>query len=372
MKLQELVSYLDSAVPLTFQEDYDNSGLQCGNTDKEIASALVTLDVTEAVLDEAVTAGCDVIISHHPLIFSGIKQLTGKTVTQRILLKAIKNDIAIYSAHTNLDAFKNGVSRKMADKINLKNVKALLPLKDQLLKLVVYIPENYLDQVRDAIFEAGAGMIGNYDLCAFTSPGTGSFRGNDKSRPFTGESGKMHFEKEIRFETVMFTHLKEKVIKAMTGAHPYEEVAYDLYALENKNMYEGMGCVGELPVAMEEADFLKYISSVFQAESIRHSKFTGKMISKVALCGGSGASLLHEAVSSGAHTFVTADVKYHTFFEAEDKILLADIGHFESEKFSAEILFGLINKKFPKFAVRFSEINTNPINYLYDGKSKNT
>ena len=233
MKLKDLCSYLDSAVPLSFQESYDNSGLQVGLADKEISSAMITLDVTEDVLNEAGYAGCDLIISHHPLIFNGIKSVTGNSYTERILIKAIKKDIAIYSAHTNLDIFRNGVSRKMAEKLNLQNVKVLSPLKNSLLKLVTYIPESHLEKVRNALFEAGAGVIGNYDQCGFTTSGTGSFRGNENTKPFVGEKGKIHFEKEIRFETILFSHLKDKVIKALLEVHPYEEVAYDIYALEN-------------------------------------------------------------------------------------------------------------------------------------------
>ncbi len=364
MNLKDLCSYLDSAVPLSFQEGYDNSGLQVGFPEKEVSSALITLDVTEEVIDEAVSGKCDVIVSHHPLIFNGIKKITGRTFTERILYKAVKHDIAIYSSHTNLDVFSNGVSRKIAEKLKLHNIKVLSPVKNSLVKLVTYIPESHLEKVREAIFKAGAGVIGNYDQCGFTISGTGSFRGNENTKPFVGEKGKIHFEKEIRFETVLFSHLKEKVIKVLLEVHPYEEVAYDIYTLENNNVEIGLGCIGEFNDAMCEEDFLKLVSSVFDARGVRYTKPIGKPVRKVALCGGSGASLLNVAISSGADAFITADIKYHNFFDADDKILLVDTGHFESEKFSTEILYDLIVKKFPKFAVRFSETNTNPINYL--------
>ena len=364
MKLKDLCSYLDSVVPLSFQESYDNSGLQIGLPEREISSAMITLDVTEEVIDEAVSDKCDVIISHHPLIFIGIKRITGRTFTERILYKAVKHDIAIYSSHTNLDIFSNGVSRKMAEKLGLKDIKVLSPLMNRLLKLVTYIPESHLEKVREALFEAGAGVIGNYDQCAFTTAGTGSFRGSENTKPFIGGKGKIHFEKETRFETVLFSHLKEKVIKVLLDVHPYEEAAYDIYALENENVDVGLGCVGEFNDAMGEADFLKLVSSVFDAKGVRYSKPAGKPVRKIALCGGSGASLLNVAIASGADAFITADIKYHNFFDADNKILLVDTGHFESEKFSTEILYDLIIKKFPKFAVRFSEINTNPINFL--------
>ena len=364
MRLKEICSYLDSAVPLSFQESYDNSGLQIGLPEREITSAMITLDINEAVIDEAVSQKCDLIISHHPLIFTGLKNITDRTFTERIILKTIKNDIAVYSSHTNLDVFNNGVSRKMAEKLSLKKIKVLSPLERNLLKLVTYIPDSHLDKVTNAIFKAGAGVIGNYDQCGFSTPGTGSFRGNETTNPFVGVRGKVHFEKETRFETVLYSHLRDNVIKALIAAHPYEEVAYDIYTLENKNIDAGLGCTGEFDSPVTENDFLKLVSSVFDAKGVRYSKPTGRSVKKVALCGGSGASLLKEAIASGADAFLTADVKYHKFFDAEYKILLVDAGHFESEKFSTEILKDLIIKKFPKFAVRFSETNTNPINYF--------
>lgn len=364
MKLKDLCTYLDTSVPLSFQESYDNCGLQIGLPDTELTSALLSLDVTEAVLDEAIESGCNLIISHHPLIFSGIKKITGQSSTERIIFKALQNNISVYSAHTNLDVMPEGVSYKMAEKLNLKNIKILSPLSGRLLKLVTYIPAAHLEAVRNAVFEAGAGVTGNYDSCGFTTEGTGSFRGNEKSEPFAGEKGKLHNEKEIRFETVLFSHLKEKVIAALLASHPYEEVAYDIYSLENKNAGTGLGCVGEFEHLIGETEFLNLVSEIFGAEGLRYSQLTGKRLKKIALCGGAGSSLLKDAIAAGADVFVTSDIKYHNFFDAENKILLVDAGHYETEKFSTEVLKDLIIKKFPKFAVRFSETNTNPINYL--------
>jgi len=364
MKLSELCSWLDSAVPLSFQEGYDNSGLQVGQPGMEVASGLLTLDVTEDVIDEAIQKGCGIVISHHPLIFSGLKKVTDQHTAGRILVKAIKNDIAVYSSHTNLDMMNDGVSRKMALKLGLKNVKVLQPLNNRLVKLVTFVPEDHLDKVREAVFDAGAGFIGNYARCGFTVSGTGSFRAGEGTNPYAGEKGKMHLEKEARFETVFFSHLREKIVEALLGSHPYEEVAYDLYPLQNDNIDFGLGCTGELEEPMSEKGFLDLVSSVFNAHGTRYSALTGRMIRKVALCGGSGASLLNTALTAKADAFVTGDIKYHTWFEADKRILLTDCGHFETEKFSTEILYDLIIKKFPKFALRFSETNTNPINYL--------
>jgi len=364
MKLAELCSYLNQSVPPEFQESYDNSGLQVGDPVWDISSALITLDVTDEVLDEAIAGRCDLIISHHPLIFGPLKSLTGKSITEKLVIKALSHNVAIYSAHTNLDVIERGVSRKMAEKLNLQNVKVLSPLKNRLLKLVTYIPESHFDKVSTAVFEAGAGVIGNYDYCGFTVPGTGSFRGNDRTNPFIGKKGVISHEKEIRFETIMFSHLKNKVVKALLESHPYEEVAYDIYNLENENIEIGLGCVGEFSESLNENDFLAIVSEVFNAKGIRYSKSMGKKIRKIALCGGSGASLINQAINSGADSYITADIKYHNFFDAESRILLVDVGHFESEIFSVEILYDLVIKKFPKFAVRFSKINTNPINYF--------
>ena len=364
MKLSEICNYLDAVIPLSFQEDYDNSGLQVGFSENEISSALLTIDITEDVMDEAVRNGCSLIISHHPLIFRRINKITGRSVTERLIARAIKEDIAIYSAHTNLDALESGVSKKMALKLNLKKVKVLTPLKNRLMKLVTFIPESHLEKVRSALFEAGAGVIGNYDQCGFTVTGKGSFRPGNDTTPFAGEQGKIHYGDEVRFETILFSHMKANVIKALVAAHPYEEVAFDLYPVDNDNIEAGLGCTGEFEHPLPEIDFLNLISSVFGAGVLRYSKLTGRAVKKVALCGGSGASLINNALGSGADAFVTADIKYHNFFDGDNTMLIVDIGHFESEKFTTEILYDLIIKKFPKFAVRFSETNTNPINYL--------
>ena len=364
MKLRELCAWLDSEAPLSFQESYDNSGLQIGEPGSEISSALLTVDVTEKVVEEAITAGCNVIISHHPLIFTPVKKISGRNSTERIISRCIRNDISVYSAHTNLDIAHHLVSRKMAEKLGLVETKVLSPQENKLMKLVTYIPESHLDKVRNAIFDAGAGVVGNYDRCGFALQGTGSFRGNEGSDPFVGEPGKLHFENEVRFETVMFAHMRDRVMDALLANHPYEEVAYDLYSLENRNIDSGLGCIGTLQEEMEERSFVKMVSEVFGARSVRFSDPTGKKINKVAVCGGSGSSLVRDAILQGADAFVTAEIKYHTFFETENRILLVDTGHYESEKYSVEVLKELIIKKFPKFALRFSEINTNPINYL--------
>jgi len=364
MKLSELTSYIESIAPLSFQESYDNAGLLIGSPSDEVSNALICLDITEAVLDEAIAGEFQLIIAHHPLIFSGLKKLNGKTEVEKCVLKAIKNDIAIYAAHTNLDSVQGGVNSKICDKLKLKKCKILAPAKGQLKKLVTFIPEAQADDVRRAVFNAGAGHIGNYDSCGYSMDGEGSFRGNEQTNPFVGEKGQLHIEKEVRFETIFPSHLQTKVITALLNSHPYEEVAYDIYSLDNDLATVGAGMLGELEEPISEIDFLNLVKEQFQCKVIRHSPLRGKTIKKVAVCGGSGSFLIRQAIGSGADIFITGDMKYHQFFEAEGKIVIADIGHFESEQYTKEVFYELLTKKFPKFAVRLSEVDTNPINYL--------
>jgi hypothetical protein len=279
-------------------------------------------------------------------------------------MKAIKNGVSVYSSHTSLDSAPGGVSWKMAEKLSLRNVSVLAPLKNRLLKLVTYVPGEHLEKVRNAVFGAGAGVIGKYDRCSFNGAGYGTFRGNAYSSPFAGEKGKEHHENEIRFETILHSHLKQDVISALISSHPYEEVAYDIYMLENELHGAGAGCIGELESEMAVNEFLYRLSEIFGAKGIRHSKPPEGTVKKVALCGGAGSVFISDAITKRADAYVTGDLKYHEFGNAEGEILLADIGHFESEKFSTEIIYDLIIKKFPTFALRFSEKNTNQINYL--------
>jgi dinuclear metal center YbgI/SA1388 family protein len=364
MKLKEICSYLDSEVPLSFQEVYDNSGLQAGLPNQEITAAMITLDVTMDVIRECINEGCNLIVSHHPVIFHPLKRLAGATLAQKVIYQAIKNDIAVYSLHTNLDAASYGVSRKMASKLGLTNVRVLSPLKSRLMKLVTFVPEDHIEIVRNAVFEAGAGVIGNYDMCGYYISGSGSYRPGENTTPYAGEKGKLHIEKEVRFETILFEHQKVRVVNALLKSHPYEEVAYDLYPLGNDNINIGMGCIGEFAQPLNGRKFLELISIVFDAKGVRYSGIAEREVRTVGLCGGAGASLLGNAVDAGADAFITADVRYHNFVDAEDKILLVDCGHYETEKFAIEIISDLIIKKFPKFAVLFSKTFNNPVKYI--------
>jgi len=364
VKIKNIIKELETFAPLSFQESYDNSGLIVGSFDADFKAALLTIDITEDVIDEAIKKRANLIISHHPIIFSGLKSITGKNYVERSIIKAIKNDIAIYASHTNMDNVFNGVNKKNCEKLNLKNCKILVPSSNKLKKLVTFIPEKHIEKVRNAVFAAGAGHIGNYDNVSYNLKGEGSFRASENAKPYVGKINEIHFEKEIRFETVFSEHLQAKIIKELKNNHPYEEVAYDIYTLDNKIENIGSGMIGELKNEINEKDFLQIIKQTFNVKNVKHTNFLNKKVKKVALCGGAGNFLLKNAINKNADVFISADFKYHQFFDAEMKILIADIGHYESEQYTKEIFYDILSKKFLNFAFYFSEVNTNPVNYF--------
>jgi dinuclear metal center YbgI/SA1388 family protein len=364
MKLKEITDCLESYAPLAYQESYDNAGLICGNHEMDIVSALICLDSTEAVLDEAIEKGCNLVIAHHPIVFSGIKKFNGKSYVERVIIKAIKNNIAIYAAHTNLDNVYNGVNAKIAEKLNLQNCRILAPQKDKLKKLITFCPEEKGKDLRIALFSVGAGQIGAYDECSFNGIGTGTFRAGKGANPFVGDVGKLHEEKEVKIEIVYPVNIESKLINALIKAHPYEEPAFDLIALSNDHKRLGSGLIGELPEELPEMEFLKLLKDKMKAAGLRYTNLLNRNVKKVAICGGSGSFLLKNALNEEADVFVTADFKYHQFFDAENRIIIADIGHYESEQYTSELFYDILKKKFSTFALHLSKINTNPINYL--------
>ena len=363
-KINKITSFLDTYAPLSFQESYDNSGLITGDTEQELKGVLITLDCTEQVIDEAISKDCNLIVAHHPIIFSGLKKLTGKNYVERTVIKAIKDNIAIYAAHTNLDNIHTGVNKKISDMLGLRNVRILQPKSGLLKKLVTFCPENKAEEVRVALFNVGAGAIGKYDRCSFNTAGTGTFRGNEDSNPYVGEPGKEHNESEIKIEIIFPSHLQSQVLHNLKESHPYEEVAYDIYTLDNEYQQVGSGMIGELETEMEINKFLRLVKEKMKCGCIKYTDPVSPVIKNVALCGGSGSFLLHEAVKQGADVFISSDFKYHQFFDADKKIVIADIGHFESEQFTGELLYGILIKKFPTFALHLAETKTNPVNYI--------
>ncbi len=364
MQIKEITNHLEEIAPLSFQESYDNSGFITGNKDDELKGVLITIDTTEDVVEEAINKNVNLIISHHPIVFRGLKKITGKNYIDRTIIKAIKNDIAIYAIHTNLDNVDSGVNAMLCKKLGLNNCKILRPAKNELRKLVTFVPKEYAQKVRNAIFEVGAGHIGNYDNCSFNSLGKGTFRAGKGANPFVGEKYKIHFEEETRIETIYPKYLEHKIISELLKAHPYEELAYDIYTLENVYNKVGAGMIGELEKETDSLIFLKKIKKELNSGIIRHTKIIKNKIKKIALCGGSGSFLLQDAIRQNADLFISGDFKYHEFFDAENKIIIADAGHYETEQFTKELIFDVLMKKKCKFACFLSKINTNPINYL--------
>jgi dinuclear metal center YbgI/SA1388 family protein len=364
MKIRDLIAVLEELAPPVFQESYDNSGVITGDVSLEAGGALLCLDCTEAVVEEAIALGCNLIIAHHPILFGAIKSITPRNYVERTLISAIKNDIVIYACHTNLDHVRQGVNQLICEKLGVKNSRILLPKENLLKKLVTFVPASHHANVLKAVFEAGAGHIGDYDSCSFSQQGEGTFRGAPGTQPFLGKPGELSREPETRVEVVLHRGVQKQVIAALIKAHPYEEVAYDLYSLDNVHPSVGSGMIGDLEKPLKEEDFLNLVKETLRVPVIRHTALRGRSIKRVALCGGSGRFLLKNAINAGADAYVTADFKYHEFFDVEGRLLLADAGHYETEQFTPEIFYRVIRKKFSTFAVHLSKINTNPVHYF--------
>ena len=364
MKLYQITQFLESNFPLSLQESYDNSGLLIGDREMEITSVLICLDSIEKIVDEAIQKKCNLIIAHHPIIFKGLKKITNTNYIERVVSKCIKNDIALYAIHTNLDNHFQGVNREIVNRIGLKNVKILQPTNGNLSKLIVFVPKDSLHQVDEAVFNAGAGKIGNYAECHFRTEGIGTFKGNESSNPTIGQQNIREEVREFRVEYLVSNYKLKNVLNALFSTHPYEEVAYEIYPIQNSNLFEGAGMIGELETEQDEIAFLSQLKSTFNCGIIRHTQLLGRKIKKVAVCGGSGSFLLSKAIQQKADIFITGDFKYHEFFDAEKQIIIADIGHFESEQFTSNLLAERLKENFTNFAIHLTEHNTNPINYF--------
>ena len=364
MTVQDVMEHLEELAPMAYAEDFDNVGLLIGNNQNEVSGILVTLDTLEAVVDEAIEKNCNLIISFHPIIFKGLKSVTGKTYVERVVLKAIKNDIAIVSIHTALDNALNGVNAMICEQLQLSNTTILIPQSGTIKKLTTYVPIKELEPLRTALFAVGAGAIGNYSNSSFNVEGIGTFNGDENSNPTRGEKGKTHSEKETQLTMSFPKHIESKVLQTLFNTHSYKEVAYEVTTLDNTNQHIGMGMVGELKNAMEEIQFLSHVKNKMKAECIKHSNLLNKPIKKVAVLGGSGSFAINAAKASGADAFITADLKYHDFFIAENSFLLMDIGHYESEQYTKNLLAAHLKKKITNFAIILSEIKTNPVKYF--------
>lgn len=363
-KIKDVISKLELFAPVVYQEDYDNSGLLVGDEQATVSGILATLDCTEEIVEKAVSLNCNLIISHHPPIFKNLKRLTGENYVERTVLSAIRNNIAIYSGHTNFDNVYLGVNKKIADKLNLKNTRILKPKVGTLCQLITFVPNDYVEIVLDSLYKAGAGQIGNYKNCSFRVVGHGTFKPSEDAKPFTGEIGKQESVNETRIELIFPTYKKYSIINALFKSHPYEEVAYYINRLENDNQHVGAGIIGETNKAFTALEFLNHIKKSMKVTTIRHTELIGKPIQRVAVCGGSGSFLLSEAIKQNADLYLSADFKYHEFFDSENKIIIADVGHYESERFTTDLFVEVLNKNFPTFADRIHICSNNPISYL--------
>ncbi len=366
MKISAIISFFEAVAHPSLQEDYDNAGLITGNADWECTGIICSLDAIEDVVKEAISKKCNLIVAHHPIIFSGLKKINGKNYVEKTIIAAIKNDIAIYAIHTNLDNIVHGVSGKMAEELGLKNISVLSQKENTLRKLFTFVPVNKVEQIRNTLFEAGGGHIGNYSECSFNTEGTGTFKPEDGTNPYIGEIGKQHQEKEIKIEVIFPSFMENKIVAAMKAAHPYEEVAYDIMNLSNTYQSIGSGVIGELPETISEKEFLSKVKEVFKVPVVRHTAFLNKKVRKVAVCGGAGSFLISKALTAGADAYITADIKYHEFFDANSRLLIVDIGHFESEQFTIDLLKDILVQKFPTFAILKTEVNTNPVRYFLE------
>jgi dinuclear metal center YbgI/SA1388 family protein len=364
MKISEVTSFLENFAPLSYQEHYDNAGLITGNKNWNCKGIICSLDATEEIIKEAISKKCNLVVAHHPIIFKGLKKLTAENYVEKAIITAIKKDVAIYAIHTNLDNIIDGVGGKMARMLKLKNVSVLSPMENTLKKLFTFVPLKNTEEVRKAIFNAGGGNIGNYSECSFNVEGVGTFKGNAGTNPHVGKPGKQHKEKEIKIEVIFPAYLESNIISALKNAHPYEEVAYDVVQLSNLYSSVGSGIIGELNNPESETAFLKKVKKNFKLKYLRHTSLLNKNVKRVAVCGGAGSFLISAAMAAKADIFITGDVKYHEFFGANGRLVIADIGHYESEQFTIDLLTELLQQKFPNFAVLKTEVETNPVKYF--------
>jgi dinuclear metal center YbgI/SA1388 family protein len=363
MKIKDITAYLESIAAPALQEDYDNAGLLTGDPDWECKGIICSLDCTEDIIAEAIEKKCNLVVAHHPIIFRGLKKINGKNYVERTVIKAIQHNIAIYAIHTNLDNVKHGVNGKIASILGLGDTEILSPKENTLCKLYTFVPLAQADQVRNAIFSAGGGHIGNYSECSFNAEGFGTFKAGENTHPFVGEKNSLHREPELKIEVVFPAWLQNRMVSAMKEPHPYEEPAFDMVSLQNPLEQTGSGLVGNMSAEMSEKEFLECLKSRFKTTLVKHSKLLNRKIRRVAVCGGAGSFLIHSAIAAGADAYVTADLKYHEYFEADGRLLLADIGHYESEQFTIELLHDILLRKLPTFAVLKTTQVTNPVNY---------
>jgi len=364
MLIKDITNYLETIAPLQLQDSFDNSGLLIGDSGSTVTKVLATLDVTENVITEAINTKCELIIAHHPVIFKGIKKLTNSNLTEKLVVMAIKSNIAIYAIHTNLDNVMGGVNSILAKKLGIKNTRILLPKTNGYNKIITFCPSSHVPDIKNALFASGAGNIGNYSNCSYTSSGVGTFMPLADSNPFVGELNKLQQEEEERIEVIIPSYKLNKAISAMLNAHPYEEPAYDIYNLNNTNKMVGSGLIGEIDNEISVTEYLRSVKQKLGTSYLKHNKLINKPVKRVAICGGSGSFLINAAAKNKADIFITGDIKYHEYFEHTENMTIVDAGHYETEHPVKELIYSLLKKKFPNFAVQISQESANPISFM--------
>ncbi|MGM0602343.1 MAG: Nif3-like dinuclear metal center hexameric protein [Bacillota bacterium] len=369
-KAQEIISLMGEIAPVKLAEEWDNVGLQIGDLSNEVNKVLLALDLNTEVIDEAVDNNCNMIITHHPVIFNGINSVSSESAVGDMIIRLIKNDIIVFSAHTNLDIVEEGLNDFICRKLGIEDFQPLdVTQIGNYYKFVVFVPENHIENIKSAVFKNGGGKLGNYSHSGFVSKGKGSFKPLKGSEPYIGSTEKIEEVDEIRLETIVAEDKLDKVLKAVLKAHPYEEAAYDIYEIKRTSNVDGIGRIGYLTDTMLLGD---YINTVKEKLNLPYLKFVGKKdkkIKKVAVCNGSGADFIKKAGYKGADLYLTGDIKYHEAQHAEElDLALIDIGHYESEIWVKELLYDKLtslaekrNKKDVEFII--SAVNTNPWNY---------
>jgi len=365
MTIKQVTQFLEQKFPLYLQEDFDNCGVQCGDVRQEITGAMVCFEMSEQVIDEAIAEGCNLVISHHPLILKrGITKILPTDRVGAMICKALAHNMVLYSMHTNIDSGVGGGNDVFAEKLNLQNVKVLEPHKGLYRKLVVFVPKENAEALKSALFEIGCGVQGNYDSCGYTVHGQGQFRPLKGANPHIGEENQLEHVEEERIEMIYPTGLQRTVVQAIYEHHPYEEPAFDLLPLENESRTIGLGRIGELPKVMPVSEFLECLKDKLGFEHCRYAGDTTKMIHKVAVCGGGGSSFIDLAIASGADAYVSGDFKYHDFFKSHSGTLLVDIGHYEGEYFIKNIIHQQIKENFTNFAALISKMEKVEVKYF--------
>ncbi|WP_185851127.1 Nif3-like dinuclear metal center hexameric protein [Blattabacterium cuenoti] len=363
--VKHIAEKLEIFAPIEYAESYDKIGLIVGSYDQEVKKIMITLDLTEEVFSESMDKKCNLIISFHPILFKPIKSLIGNNYSERVLISALKNNISVYVIHTNLDVIWDGTHSYISKLLKLTKEEVLFPKEGSIKKLTTYVPYSYSEKVRNALFNAGAGNISNYSHCSYNVDGYGTFMGNDKTKPFLGKKGYFHMEKEMCINVIFPTHKLHSIKHALFNSHPYEEVSYEIYKIENINPYLGIGRIGLLEEEMNEYDFLHYLKRKMSLSCMRHSIFTGKNIKNVSIIAGSGSFGIEKSIEMKADVFISSDFKYHDFFKSNQQILIVDIGHYESEKSNKYLLKYFLDKKFIHIPIYESEIDTNPVKYFF-------